>query len=219
MPTVRVVTAVIATGAALAGIGVAACAGAATPGATPTAARLGAYVAVAQRLYTLEASGTVGRVAARRLARDRRLAAAVRSGNPALLRSNALRQLFNPGKHVVRLSVVRRGRTLVDVGGRFVVASSAHTLPRTRGAKVLASVQDVVGYVKLFHRLTGQGIVVRGRRGHVEALPVGALHVAMPRTGGVVAVAGRSYTAETFPERGWDGERLRVTVFVPTPPA
>jgi hypothetical protein len=182
----------------------------------PAGARLDAYTDVARRLYSLEANGTVARVAAKRLARDPRLIAAAQSGAPHALRTAALHQLFMPGKHVVRLSLDRGASSLVDVGGRFVVAPAARTVPGTRGAVVSASVQDVVGYVKLFHRLTGQAIVVRGAHGHVEARPVSLLHVAMPADAGAVQVAGRPYAARTFAEVGWGGEPLRVTVLVPT---
>ena len=47
----------------------------------------------------------VGHAAVERLARDRALIAAMRGDRPAALRAAALRQLFNPGKHVVRLRV------------------------------------------------------------------------------------------------------------------
>jgi hypothetical protein len=122
-----------------------------------------------------------------------------------------------PARHVVRLRLVRGTTPLVDVGGRFVVAPASRTLPGTDGATVQASVQDVVGYAKLFHRLTGQAIVVHGRDGHAEARPASLLHVPMPATAGAVQIAGRPYAARTFAERGWGGEELRVTVLVPTP--
>jgi hypothetical protein len=183
----------------------------------PAGARLDAYVDVARRLYTLEADGTVARAAARRLAHDPVLDAAARSGAPRSLREAALRQLFMPGRHVVRLSLARGADPLVDVGGRFVVAPAARALPDARGAVVLASVQDVVGYVKLFHRLTGQAIVVHGAPGHAESRPVDLVHVPMPAAAGAVQVAGRTYAARTFGERGWGGEPLRITVLVPTP--
>ena len=89
-------------------------------------------------------------------------------------------------------------------------------MPGTRGAVVSASVQDVVGYVKLFHRLTGQAIVVHGAHGHAEARPTALLHLPMPAEAGAVQVGGRPYAARTFAERGWAGEPLRVTVLVPT---
>jgi hypothetical protein len=183
----------------------------------PADARLDAYADVARRLYALEAGGAVARAAARRLARDPRLAAAARAGARHALRSAALRQLFMPGRHVVRLRLARGADPLVDVGGRFVVAPAAQAVPRSRGAVVQASVQDVVGFVKLFHRLTGRAIVVHGRPGHAEARPAGLLHVPMPARAGEVQAGGRLYAARTFAERGWGAEPLRVTVLVPAP--
>jgi hypothetical protein len=203
--------------AALAAAGLVATAGSGGAASQPPdGARLDAYVDVARRLYALEAGGTVARAAARRLAKDPQLTAAARSGAPRALRSAALRELFMPGRHVVRLSLQRGADPLVDVGGRFVVAPAAKAVPGTRGAVVSASVQDVVGYVRLFDRLTGQAIVVHGAHGHAEALPTDLLHMPMPATAGAVQVAGRPYAARTFAERGWGGEPLRVSVLVPT---
>jgi hypothetical protein len=205
---------------AVAAVALVAVAAASSPRAAsqpPAGARLDAYTDVARRLYALEAGGTVARAAARRLARDPRLAGAARTGAPHALRSAALRQLFMPGRHVVRLSLARGADPLVDVGGRFVVAPAARAVPGTRGAVVRASVQDVVGYVKLYARLTGQAIVVHGRPGHAEARPEGLLHVPMPAQAGNVQAGGRLYAARTCAARGWGGEPLRVTVLVPAP--
>ena len=77
---------------------------------------------VARRIYHQEAGGAVGHAAVKRIARDPALLAALHRGSPTALRAAALRQLFNPGKHVVRLSLVRGAQTLTDVGGAFVVA-------------------------------------------------------------------------------------------------
>jgi hypothetical protein len=121
---------------------------------------------VAQRIYRQEVGGEVGHAAVKRIARDRALLSALSTGKRTALRAAALRQLFDPGKHVVRLSVVRRGRTLANVGGAFVVAPAQLQLrtPAGTGLGLLeASMQDVVGYVKLVHRLTGAQVVVRGR--------------------------------------------------------
>ena len=103
-----------------------------TPSA-PAAVRADTLAGVARRIYDQEAGGAVGHAAVRRIARDRALLAALGSGNPAALRAAALRQLFNPGKHVVRLSVVRAGRKLTDVGGAFVVAPSDLELAEPAG--------------------------------------------------------------------------------------
>jgi hypothetical protein len=174
----------------------------------PAAVRADTLAGVARRIYQQEAGGTVGHAAVKRIARDRALLAALSSGNPAALRAAALRQLFDPGKHVVRLSIVRGGRTLTDVGGAFVVAPAQLELG---GDLLEASMQDVVGYVKLVHRLTGAQIVVRGAAGHVESSLAAAAHAALPASGNAT-VAGRTYVVRSSRETGFAGEPLEVWI-------
>jgi hypothetical protein len=184
-----------------------------TPSA-PAAVRADTLAGVARRIYDQEAGGAVGHAAVRRIARDRALLAALGSGDEAALRAAALRQLFNPGKHVVRLSVVRAGRPLTDVGGAFVVAPSDLELRGAGGAdlgRLEASMQDVVGYVKLVHRLTGVQIVVRGASGHVESSLAAAADAALPASGDAT-IAGRAYVVRSFRERGYAGESLEVWI-------
>jgi hypothetical protein len=168
---------------------------------------------VAKRIYLQEVRGQVGHAAVKRISRDHALLAALSSGNRTALRAAALRQLFDPGKHVVRLSVVRSGTTLANVGGAFVVAPARMVLRTSRGrdlGTLEASMQDVIGYVKLVHRLTGADIVVRGQDGHAESsLP--ASPAALPASG-AVAVSGHPYVVRSFPETGFDGERLTVWI-------
>jgi hypothetical protein len=168
---------------------------------------------VARRIYQQEADGAVGHAAVRRIARDRALLSALRSGDAAALRAAALRQLFNPGKHVVRLSIVRGGRALTDVGGAFVVAPARLTLG---GGDVLeASMQDVVGYVKLVRRLTGADVVVRGAAaGHVESSLPAAPRARLPAAG-TATIAGHAYVVRSFREAGYGGERLEVWILSP----
>jgi hypothetical protein len=201
-------TTVVLAAAALAGCAVEQAEGQDRALPTPAAVRADTLVGVARRIYTQEAGGAVGHAAVKRIARDRSLLAALRSGDGAALRAAALRQLFNPGKHVVRLSIVRGGRTLTDVGGTFVVAPAQLAL---RGALLEASMQDVVGYVKLVHRLTGAQIVVRGAPGHVESSLPAAAHAALPAAG-TATLAGRTYVVRSFPEKGFAGEALHVWI-------
>jgi hypothetical protein len=177
-------------------------------------ARIDTLAMVARRLYLQEAKGDVGHVAVRRIAKDRRLLGALEAGDAAALRAQALVQLFNPGKHVVRLRVVRGSRVLVDVGGAFVVSPAQKLLRSPTGAPLgtlQASMQDIIGYVKLVHRFTGVGVVVRGTGGHVEALPATLAHTTLPSTG-KVSVGGRSKLVRSFTERGFAGEPLRVWI-------
>jgi hypothetical protein len=168
---------------------------------------------VAQRIYRQEVRGDVGHAAVKRIARDRALLAALNTGNRTALRAAALRQLFNPGKHVVRLSVVRKGQTLTNVGGAFVVAPATLVLRARNGAELgvlEASVQDVIGYVKLVRRLTGAHIVVRGDAGHGEssfADPPAALPAS-----GTTTIAGHPFVVRSFHEIGYGGEQLTVWI-------
>jgi hypothetical protein len=177
-------------------------------------ARIDTLAMVARRLYTQEARGDVGHVAVRRIAKDRRLLAALEAGDAAALRAQALRQLFNPGKHVVRLRVVRGSRVLVDVGGAFVVSPAQKLLRSPTGAPLgvlQASMQDLIGYAKLVHRFTGAGVVIRGTGGHVEALPAALAKTTLPSSG-TASIGGRSELVRSFTERGFAGEPLRVWV-------
>jgi hypothetical protein len=170
---------------------------------------------VAKRIYRQEVRGDVGHAAVKRIARDRALLAALNTGDRTALRAAALRQLFDPGKHVVRLSIVRRGRTLTSVGGAFVVAPAQLELVTRTGAElgvIEASMQDVIGYVKLVHRLTGAQIVVRGQAGHVES-SIAAPPAALPAAG-TTTIAGHPYVVRSFSETGFAGEPLTVWILV-----
>jgi hypothetical protein len=199
---------VLAAAVALAGCAVEQAEGQDPTPTAPAAVRADTLAGVARRIYRQEAGGAVGHAAVKRIARDRALLAALGSGDSAALRAAALRQLFNPGKHVVRLSVTRGGRTLTDVGGAFVVAPAQLSL---RGAVLEASMQDVIGYVKLVHRLTGAQIVVRGASGHVESSFAAAARAPLPASG-ATTVAGRTYMVRSFSEAGFGGESLQVWI-------
>lgn len=110
--------------------------------------RADALLGVAKNIWREEANGQVSHDAVKRLARDPALVGSLQSGDPAAMRAAFLNQLYNPGKHVVRLSVVRNGHPVVDVGGAFVVTPARLVLPNGLGT-LEASVQDVIGYVKL----------------------------------------------------------------------
>ena len=89
---------------------------------------------VARRIYQQEADGGVGHAAVRRIARDRALLAALRSGNSTALRTAALRQLFNPGKHVVRLTS--------SATGTRCPTSAAPSSSRRRGWRCAAATRS-----------------------------------------------------------------------------
>jgi hypothetical protein len=164
------------------------------------AGAMDAYVNVAQRIYSSERDGTSVRASLRRISHD----PAAMQGS----RSELLRQLFLPAFHVVRLRVDRDGR-VTDVGGRFVVDG-----PSVNGLTI--SIQDVLGYVKQVSNLTGQGVVVRGRPGHVVASSPSFAKVSLPVSGSV-SVDGHEYLVRSFTEQGFAGEKLRIWLLSGSP--
>jgi hypothetical protein len=179
--------------------------------------RADAFATVASRLYAEEAKGRAGRRNAARIARDPRLIRALESDRPAAIRAAALRQLFLPVKHVVRIRIVNHGRTLVDVGGAFVAGQESATMRSPRGrvlGRLDVSMQDILGLTKLERRFTGAQIVVHGNSRHVLATTPALTHLAIPKAG-AVSTNGRRYVARSLRRTGFAGEPLRISVLVP----
>jgi hypothetical protein len=207
----RIAVALVAAGPLLATAGPAP-AGAA--GARAAANPLAAAISRAKARYADEANGPVVHAQLRRVARDPALLTALRSGSATALRAAALHELFLPHKHVVRLRIVLGGRTLVDVGGRFV-ANGPQTVLRAGGRNLgtlQISIQDIIGYVKLIHRHAGGEAVVRGQAGHEETSLPAAPPASLPAQG-AVAVGGHRYAVGSFRKTGFGGEPLRVWIF------
>ena len=175
--------------------------------------RADAFATVATRIYREEAAGPAGMRNATRIAHDPQLIAALRSGKHAAIRAAALRELFLPVKHVVRIRVLRGGHSVIDVGGRFVSGSESAPLPGSLG-QVQVSMQDILGLTKLVTRFTGAKIVVHGRAGDVLASSPSLTGVRMPASG-TVTVGARSYVVRTIDRVGFAGEPLRISVLVP----
>jgi hypothetical protein len=172
--------------------------------------------AIARKPYRQEAHGWAAPASLRRIGRDRVLLSALGANDPSATRAAALHQLFLPHYHVVRLRVLRGSRSLVDVGGRFVSAGG-HIELRTAAGRPLgrleASIQDVIGFVKLVHRRSGAQAVVRGSHGHVATLLPAAAKAKLPAAGRV-RIGGRSYVVRSFRETGFAAEPLRVWILV-----
>lgn len=194
-------------------------------GASAPERRIARTVAVAQATYRDEVAG--GKLAQQleRVARDGTLLAALARGDLAGAQAEAHAQLLSTANHldhVTRIAVVRGTQEVVNAtinaNGVFVVAPGRRVL-RARGRTVgtlWVSIQDVVGYAKLVHNLTGAAVVVRGASGQVRTSPGAgaAAGVPLPRRGGVT-IAGRAYGVRSFGEAGWGGEALTVWVLQP----
>jgi hypothetical protein len=188
--------------------------------AKPRQSRIDATVKVAKSSYFSETKGRVLQQQLARIARDPILLNALSRGNLAAAQAEADAQLRSPGNHfvhVTRISVVRGSRVLVNAtvnaDGVFVVAPGSRVL-RSRGrvlGTLLVSIQDVTGYVKLVHDLTGASVVARGASGHVRASRGAPPFRRLP-TSGQVTIAGRRYAVRSFHEVGWGGEPLTVWI-------
>jgi hypothetical protein len=155
-----------------------------------------------------------------RLARDPLLLGALARGDAAAAQAEAHTQLYstlNHTAHVTRIAVLRGSRALVNAtinaNGVFVCAPGVRVL-RLHGhplGTLLVSIQDVVGFVKLIHRLVHVQALVRGASGLVRTSLPAAAQVALPASGRVT-IASRPYLVRSFSEVGWGREPLTVWV-------
>ncbi len=149
-----------------------------------------------------------------RIARDGALLSALRRGDTAGAQAEAgvqLRIPLNHSAHVTRIGVNRGPRVLVNAtvnaDGVFVVAPVTRAL-NTNGRNLgtlLVSVQDVTGFVKLVHHITGADVLVRGSSGRVRTSLGAAIGVYLPRSG-ATTIAGEKYFVQSFGEIGWGSE-------------
>jgi hypothetical protein len=177
-----------------------------------------AVVNVAKRIYHRETKGAKLLRETARIARDGVLLNALSRGDLSRAQAEADAQLASPSNHlahVTRISVIRGSRVLVNAiensDGVFVAAPARRVLGlhgRLLGT-LLVSIQDVTGFVKLVHRVTGAEVVVRGASGHVRTSLGTAALVRLP-TSGQVRLAGRTHVVRSFHEIGWGNEPLTI---------
>jgi hypothetical protein len=183
--------------------------------------RIDRFVKVAQATYNNETKGPKLLVELGRIARDGVLLDALSRGDLAGAQSEADAQLRSPANHlahVTRISVIHGSRVLVNAtvnsDGVFVVAPGTRVL-RLHGrvlGTLLVSIQDVTGFVKLVHNLTGAAVLARGASGRVRTspgLPSAAAGARLPSSGHVT-IAGRLYSVRSFHEIAWGNEGLTV---------
>jgi diguanylate cyclase (GGDEF)-like protein len=117
-----------------------------------------------------------------------------------------------------RLSIVRDGRPLVDVGTREATASAARELVGSSGRPVgqlRVSVITATQYSRLVRRVTGLDAVVQRAGSTLASTLPGAEGREFPRVG-TLEIDGSEYRAASFEVRGFDGERVRVAVLFDT---
>jgi hypothetical protein len=182
--------------------------------------RIDAAVVRAKAIYRNETEGAKLPQQLGRIARDGPLLHALGRGDLAGAQAAADKQLripLNHWAHVTRISVIRGSRVLVNAtvnsDGVFVVTPGRRLL-RLHGrplGTLLVSLQDVTGFVKLIHRITGADALVRGASGHVRTSLPAARRVRLPPSGSIT-IAGRTYLTRSFRETGWGNEPLTVWI-------
>jgi hypothetical protein len=186
----------------------------------PRRSHIDGIVNVAKATYYRETKGRKLFQQLGRIARDGILLDALSRGDLAGAQAEADAQLRSPVNHlahVTRISVIRGSRALVNAtvnsDGVYVVAPARRIL-RSDGrllGTLLVSIQDVTGFVKAVHRLTGAEVLVRGASGHVRTSLGAAARMRLPSSG-QVTIAGRGYFVRSFGEIGWGKEPLTVWI-------
>jgi hypothetical protein len=177
--------------------------------------RLQLAVAVAKHVYADETRGAKLHAELARIAHDPLLLGDLGSGDVSGAQAEAEAQLripFNHLAHVTRIGVVRGARALVNAtvnaDGVFVIPPAMRTLRlhgRTLGT-LQVSIQDVTGFVKLVHDLTGMEVLARGASERVRVSPgLAAESVQLPAAG-AATIAGGRYLVRSFGEIAWGAE-------------
>jgi hypothetical protein len=178
-------------------------------------ARADAFASVARRMYDQEVSGAANGAAFHVISRMPDLLDGIAARDYAV----AIYAMHHqPIRHAVAVRVTRGDRALIDVGLRFVVGGRVRSLRSTDGTylgQIEISIQDVIGFVRLIHRLTGAQAVVEGSTGETMTTFTAAADLPLPARGPAI-VAGRQYTVSSFTERGFAGEPLHVFVLAPS---
>jgi hypothetical protein len=166
----------------------------------------------AKTRYLTESRGAVIHADLRQIAHDSILLAALSVGNLRSALAEANRQLV---RHVVRIRVLRGSRVLVDANSTsFDVGGSGVELRAPNGrslGRLQITVQDVIGFIKLVHKLNAADVVVRGARGQARSSLPTAARLSLPRSG-CMQIGSRRYVVRSFNETSFSGEPLSIRV-------
>ncbi len=151
--------------------------------------------------------------AARRVAADGRLAAALRAGDRAAARRRA--EVLVPRLAIARLLLADPARhAITDVGARDAVFPATRELVsggRTI-ARLQASVRTAGDYAALVRRVTGQEVVVRRRARTLAATLPAAGTATLPKDRGHIDVGDHHYRVASFTIDGFRGLPTQVAL-------
>jgi hypothetical protein len=145
--------------------------------------------------------------------RARPLIDAVHSGNVAAISHAAHYQQAGTHQHISHLYIWFGGRLIGNFGVDFCVRGPSGQIrgPNGRVATVKLTVQDLIGFSRIVHRIYGIETVIRGSRGDVRTAFPAAARRSLPDSG-VVTIAGRRFAVGTFSEQALDGQAIKVWV-------
>ena len=172
---------------------------------------------VANLIYKAEA-GARTHVQVRRVQHDATLLHAVAAGDAPATR-RAIERLLN--QHIVRMRVSNRGGLLADVGGPYVLAPVVAPL-RLGGrqiGRVVLSIQDDEGYLRLARRLAGLSVLMymRGNTLVKNSLGPGVGGLASVPASGRYVYRGRTFRVVTINARAFPSGPLTIRVLIPIP--
>ena len=148
----------------------------------------------------------------RQIASDPILLGALSAGNLHSALAEANRQLV---RHVVQIRVLQGSRVLVDANSSsFDVGGSGVELHTRKGrslGRLQITVQDVIGFIKLIHKLNAADVVVRGTGGQVRTSLPAAAALSLPRSG-CTQIGTNRYVVSSFDETSFSGEPLTIWV-------
>jgi diguanylate cyclase (GGDEF)-like protein len=153
-----------------------------------------------------------GAVAARRIAADPELRAALRDGSRDAARGRAS-ELIEPGR-LERITIVSDGRTIVDVGRRSAIAPARLDLTGGGGrriGRVQVSAIDAPEYADLARRTTEFEVLVRRGRRTLAATGPRMSGDDLPNVG-TVEEQGEEFRVATFEAPDFGDDPLRVSV-------
>jgi hypothetical protein len=180
---------------------------------TPAAAaRARTALGAAKQRYLTEAQGTVIHADLRQIASDASLLGALSASHLNAALAEANRQLV---RHVVQVRVLRGSRVLVDANSAsFDVGGSGMELRARNGrslGRLQITVQDVIGFIKLIHKLNAADVVVRGTGSQVRSSLPAAVKLSLPRSG-CMQIGTNKYVVSSFEETSFSGEPLTIWV-------
>jgi hypothetical protein len=183
-----------------------------TCGATAADTRAATIGLVGRNLIRAEAQGATAQLALKHAAKTPAFRRAIASGSPAAVRAAIIGFFRDSRFHIVRVRAWKGSHLITDVGGPYVLSPASATIPGA--GRVMLSVQDDTGFIKLMHRFTGAEVVLHAG---AKTVPGSNLSPGPPYASGLTSVTyhGRPYRAYGFTTPEFPTGALRVSLLVP----